>query len=58
VTADDRRHVAEFAPVNALTYDHEAGHWFTPAQVRRLYENNPAWAAVEERVYGDLLLLD
>ena len=49
-----------FFPVhNELEYhDHSIEHWFTPAQVREMYANNPAWAAIEERVYGGLALLD
>ena len=58
VTSEDRERIAGFEPVNALEYDHDIGHWFTPEQVRRLYRNNPLWASVEERVYGDLALID
>jgi hypothetical protein len=57
VTADDRRRIAGFAPVNALEYDHEVENWFSADQVARMYEVNPAWAEVERRVYGDLLVL-
>jgi hypothetical protein len=57
--SDGERHsIAGHPPVNALEYDHEIGHWFTPAQVRLMYETNPAWAALEERLYGNLALLD
>jgi hypothetical protein len=58
LTEPDRERIASFEPVNALTYDHHVENWFTPAQVRDLYANNPMWASVEERVYGDLALLD
>jgi hypothetical protein len=58
LTDEDRERIASFERVNTLDYDHEIGHWFTPEQVRRLYRNNPLWASVEERVYGDLALLD
>jgi hypothetical protein len=54
----DRKGIAAFGPVNTLEYDHEIAHWFTPEQVRQLYARNPVWAKVEERVYGDLALLD
>jgi hypothetical protein len=54
----DREQIAAFGPVNALEYDHDVTHWFTPEQIRRLYRNNPLWASVEERLYGDLALLD
>ncbi len=55
VTEEDRRRIAAFAPVNALQYDHEVGNWFTPDQVRQLYENNPVWARIEREVYGDVM---
>ena len=58
VTSADREQITAAEQVNALEYDHEIAHWFTPEQVRRLYRNNPLWASVEERVYGDLALLD
>ena len=58
VTDRDRERIAALGPVNALEYDHDVTHWFTPEQVRRLYQKNPLWASVEERVYGDLALLD
>jgi hypothetical protein len=58
VSADDRERITTFDSVNTLDYDHDIGHWFTPEQVQRLYRNNPLWASVEERVYGDLALID
>jgi hypothetical protein len=58
VSAEDRARIASFDSVNVLDYDHDIRHWFTPDQVRRLYHNNPLWASVEERVYGDLSLID
>jgi hypothetical protein len=39
--------------VNAGSYDHD-GMRFTPEQIRRLYERNPRWAAIERQVYGGL----
>ena len=53
-----RERIAGFPDVNALKYDHDPSHWFTPERVRRLYENNPHWAAAERETYGDLALLD
>jgi hypothetical protein len=53
-----RKRILEFPSVNALSYDHEVGHWFTPERVRRLYENNPLWAEAERQAYGDLTFLD
>jgi hypothetical protein len=57
-TDGERQSIASYPRVNALEYDHEIAHWFTPAQVRLMYANNPVWAALEERVYGNLALLD
>jgi hypothetical protein len=58
LTDADRDQVRTFDRVNALEYDHDVSHWFTPEQVRRLYRNNPHWASLEERIYGDLAFLD
>jgi hypothetical protein len=58
LSEEDRQRIATFGPVNAFEYDHEIAHWFTPEQVRMLYARNPVWAAIEERVYGDLALLE
>ena len=56
VEVDDaaRARIAAFPDVNALQYDHDPSHWFTPERLRRLYENNPLWAAAERAAYGDL----
>jgi hypothetical protein len=53
----ERTSITNHPQVNALEYDHDIRHWFTPAQVRLMYANNPVWSAIEERVYGDLALL-
>jgi hypothetical protein len=58
LTDTDRARIGSFDRVNALDYDHEIEHWFTPGQVRELYARNPLWAVVEESVYGDLALID
>jgi hypothetical protein len=42
-------------PVNTLDYDHEIGHWFSDAQIKRMYEMNPVWREIEEKNYGYLL---
>jgi hypothetical protein len=52
VRDDERAHVMDVGRVNALAYDREVSRWFTPVQLEQLYRSNPAWAAVEERVYG------
>jgi hypothetical protein len=52
---EERRHLVQnLDPVNALTYDHEIDHWFTPDQVRTMYERNPVWAGIERELYGGL----
>jgi hypothetical protein len=58
LTEAHRDSIAAYPQVNVLDYDHELDHWFTPAQVRLMYANNPVWAALEERVYGDLAFMD
>jgi hypothetical protein len=55
---DARGRIAAFPDVNAMAYDHDPTHWFTPERIRRLYENNPLWAAAEREAYGDLPLLE
>jgi hypothetical protein len=54
VTDMERERVRQVGRVNALDYDHEVSRWFTPAQIEQLYRSNPVWAAVEERVYGNV----
>jgi hypothetical protein len=55
LTRDVRTRVRAVGRVNVASYDRDLDHWFTPAQVRRLYERNPVWAAAERRLYGALL---
>lgn len=56
---DERRAAAHALPmVNAHDYDHDLASWFTPEQVDRMYDRNPTWEALEERLYGDRLRLD
>jgi len=45
--------------VNAtrLDYVKSLGFYFTPKELDGLYKANPAWAAMEERIYGDILRL-
>lgn len=54
VTDTQRQRVSQLPIMNAHDYDHEIGNWFTPEQIARMYQSNPVWAAVEERLYGDL----
>ena len=54
VTAAERERVVSLGDVNAGEYDRDVDNWFTPAQIRRLYLNNPSWATVEQELYGEL----
>jgi hypothetical protein len=47
--------VRELRRINTLDYDHDVRHWFSDAQIKRMYEVNPVWRTIEEKVYGDLL---
>jgi SAM-dependent methyltransferase len=50
-----QREIRELASVRRgtpLLYDHRVHQWFTPEQIRTMYEHNPAWASVERRLYG------
>jgi hypothetical protein len=58
VSAEQREAVLGLGQVNAQEYDHRLEEWFTADQVRRMYERNPAWAAIEEELYGGLVELD
>ena len=58
VTDAERSLVRDLPSTNSIDYDHDISHWFTPAQVRSMYQRNPVWAALEERLYGDLALHD
>jgi hypothetical protein len=42
--------------VNTQIYERDLDRWFTAAQLRRMYERNPGWTAVERAAYGDTLL--
>ena len=50
----ERRGVEELGTVNMARYDHEIDNWFSPAQIRRMYLNNPSWATIEQELYGAL----
>jgi hypothetical protein len=57
VSESSRKAIVELAHVHAAAtagYDHHVDHWFSPDQVRRMYERNPAWAELERRVFGDI----
>jgi hypothetical protein len=50
----ERDRVLALGAINRAEYDHEPGTWFSPDQVRRMYLNNPAWATIEQELYGSL----
>jgi hypothetical protein len=50
-----RRAVSSVGRVNQGTYDHRLSAFFTAEQIAALYERNPGWAAIECRVYGELM---
>jgi hypothetical protein len=54
VSEDEAARVRAVGPLNALDYDHDVTSWFTRGELTRLYETNPVWAALEERVYGEV----
>jgi hypothetical protein len=57
VTDEERTRVIELGRVNEGNYDRELSHWFTAEQMRTLYGSNPTWAAIEERLYGNLVAI-
>jgi hypothetical protein len=50
-----REAVGSVGRVNEGAYDRRLSAYFSSAQIAALYERNPGWAAVERRVYGDLV---
>jgi hypothetical protein len=56
---DERRaRVHDLQPLNTQSYDREVDNWFTAAQIRTMYERNPVWAGLEQRLYGDLACVE
>ena len=57
VPESKRREILELAHERRgtpLQYDHDLDHWFSRDQIRTMYENNPAWSALERQLYGSL----
>jgi len=54
VSDEQARRVMQIGPVNAQEYDRRVEAWFTPEQIRTMYERNPEWARLEAEVYGSL----
>lgn len=43
--------------VGRIEYVRDLAFWFTPGELEGLYENNPVWADLERKVYGDVIKL-
>ncbi len=41
--------------LHGYNYDHNISKFFFKEEIKRLYNNNPIWAELEERIYGNLL---
>lgn len=41
---------------NRNAYTRDLSQWFSAADLQRLYAANPRWAALEQRLYGNLML--
>ena len=54
VSEEQARRVREIGPVNAEEYERRVEAWFSPGQIRTMYERNPEWARLEAEVYGGL----
>lgn len=46
------------ANVGKIEYVRDLRFWFTRSELEGIYEANPIWAGLEEKVYGDLLTVD
>jgi hypothetical protein len=57
VTSEEHARVSAVGHINALDYDHDVSRWFTPEQVERLYRRNPAWTAIESRLYRERVVV-
>jgi hypothetical protein len=44
--------ITNAVPVKYIT---DLAFFFTPAELSRLYEQNPVWAALEKKVYGEIV---
>jgi len=54
VSGEQRRAIMDLARIHGSAtqgYDHRVEHWFTPEQLRAMYERNPMWAGLERRLY-------
>jgi hypothetical protein len=53
IPEDKRQKVRRVPMVNAMRYDHDISQWFTQNQIQSMYDNNPLWASLEQKVYSD-----
>ena len=56
LTDEVRGRIDAVSRVNEQSYERDLERRFSGAQLRRLYDRNPGWAAVERRAYSDLLI--
>jgi hypothetical protein len=56
VSPELERRLHEHPARDVAAYDHELATWFTAEQLEQMYARNPRWAALEEQLYGNLLL--
>jgi hypothetical protein len=54
--ADEVERIRRVTTKPPMPYDHDPLRFFTPAEIERLYANNPPWARHELAVYGSLAL--
>jgi hypothetical protein len=52
VTKNRRLAIQQLASQNVGKYDRDLSHWFSDSQIALIYENNPVWAKIEQRVYS------
>jgi hypothetical protein len=56
VTPELERRVHEHPARDVRAYEHKLAEWFSREQLELMYRRNPRWAALEQELYGDLLL--
>jgi|RhiMethySRZTD1v2_1073278.scaffolds.fasta_scaffold833197_1 hypothetical protein len=49
-----RRRIFDLPAVDVAEYDKRWSSWFTDDQLAEMYQRNPLWASLEERLYGGL----
>jgi hypothetical protein len=58
LTDEVAERVRAVGEVNVGDYDRRLPRTFTATQMQRLYELNPCWAGLEQRLYGALMTID